>query len=47
MEPLVHGNFILLLALLQNLALIVQELGIVPYLLFQLWNFVLNNLVVL
>jgi hypothetical protein len=33
MEILVHGNVILLLALLQNLALIVQELGIVPYLL--------------
>jgi len=33
METLVHGNVILLLALLQNLALIVQELGIVPYLL--------------
>jgi len=34
MVTLVHGNVILLLALLQNLALIVQELGIVPYLLF-------------
>jgi hypothetical protein len=33
METLVHGNVILLLALLQNLALIVQELGIVAYLL--------------
>jgi hypothetical protein len=33
METLVHGTVILLLALLQNLALIVQELGIVPYLL--------------
>ena len=34
METLVLGNVILLLALLQNLALTVQELGIVPYLLF-------------
>jgi len=31
METSVHGNVILLLALLQNLALNVQEFGIMPY----------------
>jgi hypothetical protein len=42
METLVHGNVILLLAFLQNLALNVQELGIMPYVLL-IVEFFFNN----